>query len=245
MRLIWDPRPEVLEVEGLSVQYGRNEAVKQLDLNVAKNEVVGLIGPNGAGKSSTVRAIAGLQQADARKIEFCGQSILKRTPESIVRLGVSLVPEGRHIFPALTVKENLVVGASSRPSSELHERIDHYVQRFPVLGRYLDQPAGRLSGGEQQQLAIARALLADPSLLLLDEPTLGLSPVMVDQVFEILEGLRRDGTTILLIEQSASRTLAFADRSLLLSNGQVQHTFERGDNPNIDEVSGVYLTGGK
>lgn len=234
----------MLEVEGLSVQYGRNVAVKQLSLSVAENEVVGLIGPNGAGKSSTVRAIAGLQQASARRIEFKGQSILQRTPESIVRMGVSLVPEGRHIFSALTVKENLLVGASTQPASRFGERLEHFVGRFPVLGRYIDQPAGRLSGGEQQQLAIARALLAEPSLLLLDEPTLGLSPVMVDQVFEILEDLRRDGVTVLLIEQSATRTLAFADRTLVLANGEIQNSFERGDDPHIDEVSGVYLAGG-
>jgi branched-chain amino acid transport system ATP-binding protein len=210
----------VLRVEELSVRYRGVPAVRDVSLSVDEGEIVSLVGPNGAGKTSTLNAIFGLVRASGGSVEFEGTSLLGLPPERIVRRGLALVPEGRHIFSSLTVAENLRLGAVTRGKPTPGE-LDEVLDRFDVLRRLNDAPAGNLSGGEQQQLAIARALLSKPRLLLLDEPSLGLAPLVVDRVFEVLAELRDQGVTVLLVEQNASRAVELADRSYVLRSGSV------------------------
>ena len=210
----------MLELRDLHVSYGRIAAVQGLTLDVREGELVGLIGHNGAGKSTTVHAICGVLTPSRGEITFEGKSIRGKRSDDILRRGISLVPEGRRIFARLTVGENLRIGTSARRDrAEAAADVRAMTERFEVLGRYFDRPAGLLSGGEQQQLAIARALLSKPRLLILDEPTLGLAPLIVDQVFELLQELNREGTTLLLIEQNAARTIDVADRFYVLRAG--------------------------
>jgi len=212
----------MLSVHDLQVAYGGIAAVKGLSLTVTPGEVVALVGANGAGKSSTLAAIAGVVQPSSGVVEWDGASLVGRPPEWIARRGIALVPEGRDIFASLTVAENLHLGTLARRdragAAEARERI---FDRFPVLRRYAHTPAGKLSGGEQQQLAIARALLSGPRVLLLDEPSLGLAPKMVDLVFEVVAELRTQGVGVLLVEQNALRAISVADRSIVLRRGQV------------------------
>ncbi|QTI87264.1 ABC transporter ATP-binding protein [Streptomyces sp. AgN23] len=210
----------MLTISGLRVEYGKVPAVHDLDLRVAAGEIVALVGPNGAGKTSTLNAVFGLASVTAGTIEFEGRSLRGRAPEQIVRAGISLVPEGRHIFQRLTVAENLQLGLSNRRGREA-ALLDEVLDRFPVLRRYYSAGAAGLSGGEQQQLAIARALIARPRLLLLDEPSLGLAPLVVADVFSVLDDLRAQGMTVLLIEQNATRAIALADRGYVLSGGRI------------------------
>lgn len=231
----------VLEVRDLRVQYGSVVAVDGLSLDVAEGEVVGIIGANGAGKTSTLGAITGLVPATGR-VALDGRSIVGRATEQIASDGVALVPEGRHIFGTLSVEENLslgltVRGGTRRGRAELAEAFD----RFPVLERYAGSSAAHLSGGEQQQLAIARALLARPRLLILDEPSLGLAPLIVDEVFAVLDRLRSEGSTVLLVEQNAARTVAFADRTYLLNGGRVAHVGDRESFAREVDVAAAYL----
>jgi branched-chain amino acid transport system ATP-binding protein len=213
----------MLQIERLVAQFGRITALRGIDLSVEEGEVVGIVGPNGAGKTTLLGCIMGLVKPSLGSIRFRNKSLLAQSPEDIVRLGIALVPEGRRIFASLTVQENLLVGASSRPNDQsLRNDLERVSERFPVLRTYWRTPAGKLSGGEQQQLAIARALLARPRLLLLDEPSLGLSPILVRRVFDTLAELHRDGVTILLVEQNVRQTLEFAGRSYLFSNGRVE-----------------------
>ena len=211
----------MLKVEDIHVAYGRINAVQGLTLDVREGELVGLIGHNGAGKSTTVQAICGILRPSRGSIVLEGRSILGCKPDEVVRRGISLVPEGRRIFTRLSVGENLRIGTSGRRRDAAAARADvqAMTERFEVLGRYFDRPAGLLSGGEQQQLAIARALVARPRLLILDEPTLGLAPLIVDQVFDLLGELKAEGVTILLIEQNAARTIEIADRFYVLRAG--------------------------
>jgi branched-chain amino acid transport system ATP-binding protein len=211
----------MLKVEDIHVAYGRINAVQGLTLDVREGELVGLIGHNGAGKSTTVQAICGILRPSRGSIVLEGRSILGCKPDEVVRRGISLVPEGRRIFTRLSVGENLRIGTSGRRGDAAAARADvqAMTERFEVLGRYFDRPAGLLSGGEQQQLAIARALVARPRLLILDEPTLGLAPLIVDQVFDLLGELKAEGVTILLIEQNAARTIEIADRFYVLRAG--------------------------
>ena len=210
----------MLKITDLSVQYGRVRAVQSLSLEVNEGELVGLVGHNGAGKTTTLMTITGVLRPAGGHIVFDGRSLVGRSPDAILRAGISLVPEGRRIFGRLTVGENLKIGANARADRKHTERdIKRMLERFPVLERDWSKSGAKLSGGEQQQLAIARALLANPKLLLLDEPTLGLAPLMVDRVFEILEGLRNDGVTILLVEQNAARTIEIADRTYVMRSG--------------------------
>ena len=219
------PRPgarPLLAVTDLVVRYGAVSAVQGISLDVHPGEVVGLIGPNGAGKTSTLMAIFGLVPAASGAISFDGASLAGLPPEKVVRKGIALVPEGRQVFGTLTVAENLRLGATPRKDrSTLGEEMARIFALFPVLERYLATHAGRLSGGEQQQLAIARALLSKPRLLLLDEPSLGLAPIVIDGVFDAIDELRRSGVTILLVEQNAARTVEFADRTYLLRSGKI------------------------
>jgi branched-chain amino acid transport system ATP-binding protein len=231
----------VLRVDGLSVHYGRIRAVRDLSLRVGDGEVVGLLGPNGAGKSSTLAAIAGAVPPAAGTVELAGTDVTGWAPERIVRAGLALVPEGRRIFATLTVAENLALGATARTDrSAVRADVEAQLERFPVLRRYFRKPAGTLSGGEQQQLAVARALVGRPRLLLLDEPSLGLAPVLVDVIFEIVEQLRAEGQTILLVEQNAARTVALADRCYVLRSGRLVAEAARGQ-LHPDELGALYL----
>ena len=210
----------MLELRDVSVSYGRVAAVQGLSLEVKQGEFVGLVGHNGAGKSTTLMTIAGALRPVAGDVLFDGKSIIGLLPDEILRRGVALVPEGRRIFGRLSVGENIKIGATIRKDRKgVDEDIRAMLERFPVLQRYWNTSGAKLSGGEQQQLAIARALVSRPKLLLLDEPTLGLAPLMVDRVFDILEQLHAGGTTILLVEQNAARTIEMADRTYVLRTG--------------------------
>jgi branched-chain amino acid transport system ATP-binding protein len=205
-----------LELEALEVRHGAVHAVRGLSLTVDRGEIVGLIGPNGAGKSSTLNAVMGAVPAAGGDVRLDGRSLLGRKPEDVARAGVALVPEGRRIFAELTVEENLRLAAKNDLSAAY--------ELFPVVEEFRKRHAGALSGGQQQQLAIARALVAEPEVLLLDEPSLGLAPQVVDVVFEALQEIRGRGLAILLVEQRAQRTVALADRSHVLSNGRLRLT---------------------
>jgi branched-chain amino acid transport system ATP-binding protein len=210
----------MLKITDLSVNYGRVRAVQQLSLEVGEGELVGLVGHNGAGKTTTLLTITGSLKPASGQILLQGKNLIGRSPDAVLRAGVALVPEGRRIFGRLSVGENLKIGASTRRDRrQVDEDIARLLERFPVLERDWAKSGAKLSGGEQQQLAIARALVARPRLLLLDEPTLGLAPLMVDRVFEILDGLRNDGVTMLLVEQNAARTVEIADRTYVMRSG--------------------------
>jgi|SRR5581483_5498216 len=210
----------MLKITDLSVNYGRVRAVQNLSLEVGEGELVGLVGHNGAGKTTTLLTITGSIKPASGHIHFDGRELIGRSPDAVLRAGIALVPEGRRIFGRLSVGENLKIGASTRRDRKhIEQDIERMLERFPVLERDWSKSGAKLSGGEQQQLAIARALLSRPRLLLLDEPTLGLAPLMVDRVFEILESLRNDGVTILLVEQNAARTVEIADHTYVMRSG--------------------------
>ena len=212
----------LLDVAALTVAYGAVVAIRDVSLSVASGEIVAALGPNGAGKTTLLRTIAGALKPQRGTIAFDGRSLHGLSPEAVVRRGVALVPEGRHVFPNLTVQENLAVGGIARSDrEELQSDAERWLERFPILGDRSDQLAGTLSGGEQQQLAIARALMSRPRMLLLDEPSLGLAPIFVDRIFELVEELRAAGVTVLLVEQNVHRALDLADRAYVLSVGAV------------------------
>ena len=213
----------MLEVRDLHVNYGAIAAVRGLSLAVASGELVALIGANGAGKTTVLATIAGVLKPRQGTIAFEGQAIAGQVPEAILRKGLAMVPEDREIFPALTVEENLKLGAYIRKdAAEFRRDLARMIELFPILGERLDQAAGTLSGGEQQQLAIARALMSHPRLLMLDEPSLGLAPRLVEQVFHLITRLHKEGTTILLVEQNVNQTLLICDRAYLLSMGRIE-----------------------
>jgi branched-chain amino acid transport system ATP-binding protein len=233
----------VLEVDGLGVRYGGVSAVRDVSLELGAGEIVGLIGPNGAGKSTTLHAIMGALPIHAGDVRHVGRSLRGRSPEAIARTGIALVPEGRRIFAELSVNENLRLGLSGRRRREGSDQaIDEVHALFPVLREYGRRPAGTLSGGQQQQLAIGRALVASPDVLLLDEPSLGLAPKVVDLVFEALEEVRRRGISVLLVEQRAQRTVAFADRTYLLANGELRLTLTPADAGDTQAMVQAYLS---
>jgi len=214
----------VLECSGVEVRYGELPAVRNLDLTLGRGEIVGLIGPNGAGKSTTLHAIMGLVPVARGEIRLHGAR-LRGQPEDRARAGIGLVPEGRHIFAALTVAENLRLGLSARRSMAGADEDRRWVtDLFPVVGEFAHRLAGTLSGGQQQQLAIARALIARPEILLLDEPSLGLAPLVVQTLFETLGAIRERGVSILLVEQRGALTVRFADRTHVLANGELRLT---------------------
>ena len=231
----------ILELERLEVAYAGVPAVRNLSLSVDRGEMVGLIGPNGAGKSTTLRAIMGIVRPAGGDIRLAGRSIRGRAPERIARAGVALVPEGRRIYPNLTVDENLRLGLAARRGRARDDMLESLRELFPVLERYRSQPGGVLSGGEQQQLAIARALAAEPDVILLDEPSLGLAPTVVDAVFERLAQIRERGVTTLLVEQRAQRTVASADRTYALANGELRATFTPADAYDTDRLVAAYF----
>ncbi|MEI6845264.1 MAG: ABC transporter ATP-binding protein [Actinomycetes bacterium] len=230
----------MIKIEGLNVSYRKVPALVDVSISVGQGELIGLIGPNGAGKSTLVKAIAGLVKPTSGTIIFDGVNLLGKFPEDIARLGVSFVPEGRHIFQSLSVSENLSLGyASGGTFDEVsHEAV---LDQFPALRRYYNDSAAGLSGGEQQQLAFARALLAKPKLLILDEPSLGLAPLIIDSVFETLDKLRATGVTILLVEQNASRTIAIADRTYVLGGGKIRREGTAKDLLNREDMLETYL----
>jgi branched-chain amino acid transport system ATP-binding protein len=211
----------MLEISGLKVAYGGIEAVKGVTLEVREGELVSLIGANGAGKTTTLKAVTGLQPAAAGEIRFLGRSVRGQGAWDLVRQGLVMVPEGRGTFTRMTITENLQMGAYVRRDGEVAEDLDRVFALFPRLKERRQQLAGTMSGGEQQMLAMGRALMARPRLLLLDEPSMGLSPIMVDKIFEVVADIHRRGTTVLLVEQNASRALQLADRGYVMDSGEV------------------------
>jgi branched-chain amino acid transport system ATP-binding protein len=232
-----------LVVEGLEVQYGAVRAVRGVSFEVQPGEIVGLIGPNGAGKSSTLHAIMGVAPLSAGDVRLGNKSLRGRRPEDIARDGVALVPEGRRIFAELTVEENLRLGfAARRARGDVTDVLRRVYDLFPIVEEFRRRQAGALSGGQQQQLAIARALVAEPDVLLLDEPSLGLSPTMVDVVFDSLAAIREQGLAVLLVEQRAQRTVALADRSHVLANGELRLTLGPENAGDTETMVAAYLS---
>jgi branched-chain amino acid transport system ATP-binding protein len=212
----------MLELRDVTAQYGAIVALRGVSITVGRGELVALIGANGAGKTTTMSTAAGIVRPTAGSIHLENESLIGLPPERVVRRGVAMVPENRDIFPSLTVEQNLRLGAFTRRNrAEYQDDLAEMCERFPILHERLDQSAGTLSGGEQQQLAIARALMSHPRLLMLDEPSLGLAPALVEDVFRLITSLHQQGTTILLVEQNVSKALEVADRAYLLNMGEV------------------------
>ena len=231
----------MLEVRELSKAFGGLKAVDKASLDVKQGEIVGLIGPNGAGKSSTLHSIMGAAPVTGGDVRLDGRSLVGRRPEDVARRGIALVPEGRRIFGELTVEENLRLGLAGRKARRNGGSIGRAYELFPVLREFRSRQAGVLSGGQQQQLAIGRALAAEPDVLLLDEPSLGLAPKIVDVVFEALAQIRDAGLGVLLVEQRAQRTVALADRSHVLANGELRLTLGPEDAGDTDRLVAAYL----
>jgi branched-chain amino acid transport system ATP-binding protein len=229
-----------LAVDKLEVRHGAVRAVRGLSFEVAPREIVGLIGPNGAGKSSTLHAIMGAAPVVGGDVTLGGRSLVGRRTEDIARAGVALVPEGRRIFAELTVEENLRLGLAGRRGGD-GDAFDRVYELFPIVHEFRRRSAGALSGGQQQQLAIARALVAEPDVLLLDEPSLGLAPRIVDVVFDALATIRESGLAVLLVEQRAQRTVALADRTYVIANGELRLTLGPDDAGDTDRLVAAYL----
>lgn len=233
----------MLEIEGIELRYGAVKAVRDVSLRMEQGELVTLLGANGAGKSSTLKSIAGVLKPARGTIRLDGQDISGLSPEQLVRRGVAMVPETRDVFPDLTVEENLQLGAfcRRRDTRGVAASRDRMFELFPLLAERTRQPAGTLSGGQQQQLVIARAMMSDPRLLLLDEPSLGLAPVIVDRIFEMIVELRQSGVTILLVEQNATKALKISDRSYVLSLGRVAASGTSDDIAARSDLKSIYL----
>ncbi len=230
----------LLEIKNLVVRYGGIEAVRGISLDVPKGRIVTLIGSNGAGKSSTLRSVVGLVKPAGGSITFKGEDLLKLPTETIVTRGITLVPEGRRVFVNLTVEENLKMGAYMR-KDDISKDLDRVYTLFPRLKERSWQPAGTLSGGEQQMLAIARALMSRPELVMMDEPSLGLAPIIVQEVFEIIREINQEGTTILLIEQNANMALQTADYGAVMETGKITLTGTGAELAANEQVREAYL----
>ena len=234
----------LLEIVDLVARYGRITALEGISLTVEEGEIVTMIGANGAGKTTTLRAISGLVRPASGAIRFAGRDISRLAPNEIVRAGISHSPEGRHVFPRMTVRENLELGAYTRTSkAEIAEDTARVLEIFPRLGERFEQKAGTMSGGEQQMLAIARAMMSRPRVLLLDEPSLGLSPKLVQTIFAVIRDINARGTTILLIEQNARQALAVAARGYVLEVGTIVHSGPAADLAASEAVRAAYLGG--
>jgi branched-chain amino acid transport system ATP-binding protein len=236
----------LLSLEGLVVRYGEIEALHGVSLSIEAGEVVTLLGANGAGKSTTLRAISGLLKPEGGDIQFEGKSIAALAPEAIVKLGIAHVPEGRRLFPGLTARENIMLGGSNRgrvAKAQLVRESDEMFDLFPDIRPFADTLGWMLSGGQQQMVAVARGLMAKPRLLLLDEPSLGLAPVIVQKVFSIIGEIRRRGTTVLLVEQNARMALSVADRGYVLETGRLAVSGKPAELWSNDEVRAAYLGG--
>lgn len=233
----------MLNVANLTVRYGMIEAVHDVSFSVNQGEIVSLIGANGAGKTTILRTISGLIRPAAGTITFEDKAITKEAPQKIVADGLSQVPEGRHVFAGLTVQENLEMGAFLRKDSEVKNDYEEVFKKFPVLKERRNQDASTLSGGEQQMLAMGRALMSKPKLLLLDEPSMGLAPIFIKEIFTIVQEIQKQGTTILLIEQNAKMALSIADRGYVLETGSVVLEGTGQELLNSEEVKKAYLGG--
>ena len=230
----------ILEIKNLSVAYGGIEAIKDISFDVEEGKIVTLIGSNGAGKSSTLRSIAGIVKAKAGEVLFEGENILGLSPDQIVKKGITLVPEGRHVFPNLTVLENLKIGAYLR-KDKLDSDIEYVYSLFPRLKERSWQLAGTLSGGEQQMLAVGRALMARPKLIMMDEPSLGLAPLVVQGIFDIIRTINEQGITVLLIEQNANMALKAADNAFVMQTGEITMRGTGAELLANEEVKEAYL----
>jgi branched-chain amino acid transport system ATP-binding protein len=232
----------MLKIEGLHTYYGNIHALKGIDVEIGAGEIVSLIGSNGAGKSTTLNTIAGLVRASEGKITFQGRDITNVAPYNLVKLGMSLSPEGREVFASLTVEENLRLGAfSKKDKAQISASFDRVYDLFPRLKERVSQQAGTLSGGEQQMLAIGRALMSEPKLLLLDEPSLGLAPNIVQMIFSLITDINRQGTTILLIEQNANMALSVSNRAYVLETGKITMSGDARDLADDPRVKKAYL----
>ncbi len=231
----------MLKVSGLKVAYGGIQAVKGIDFEVHQGELVSLIGANGAGKTTTLKAVTGIQPIAMGEVEFMGHSIKGQGAWELVKQGLVMVPEGRGTFTRMTITENLQMGAYVRNDSEIDADIDKVFGIFPRLKERKDQLAGTMSGGEQQMLAMGRALMARPKVLLLDEPSMGLSPIMVDKIFEVVDNIHKQGTTVLLVEQNASRALQLATRGYVMDSGEVTMSGDAKVLLNDPKVRAAYL----
>ena len=233
----------MLEIEGLTTRYGAIAALREATLSVGANEIVGLIGPNGAGKTTLLGSIAGLLRPVAGRVTFEGRDVTGASPDAMLRAGVALVPEHRRLFANLTVADNLRVGGVTVASADRSKLIEEMVALFPVLGDKFTTSAGYLSGGEAQQLAIARALMSRPQVVLMDEPSLGLAPTMVDLVFDLVARLRSDGRTLLIVEQNAKRLLSVADRAYVMRSGEIVLSGTAEELRNRDDLFEAFVGG--
>ena len=233
----------ILKVDNINVYYGAIHAIKGISFHVDEGEVVTLIGANGAGKSTTLNTISGLLRSKTGSVEFMGKSLNKTPAHKIVSQGLALVPEGRRVFLQMTVQENLEMGAFTQKNSGVAADLEMVYEQFPRLKERFRQTAGTLSGGEQQMLAMGRALMSHPKLLMLDEPSMGLAPILVEQIFEIIQNLHKAGTTILLVEQNAQAALSVADRGYVLETGKIVTTGTGRDLLSSPEIKKAYLGG--
>ena len=233
----------LLDVDNINVYYGAIHAIKGISFHVDEGEIVTLIGANGAGKTTTLNTISGLLRSRTGDVKFRDKSLAHTAPHSIIREGLALVPEGRRIFLQLTVEENLEMGAYTRPKEEVASSLERVFELFPRLEERRRQIGGTLSGGEQQMLAMGRALMSKPKLMMLDEPSMGLAPILVEQVFDIIRSLHAAGTTILLVEQNARMALSIADRAYVLENGQITLSGTGEELIQSEKVQKAYLGG--
>lgn len=232
----------LLEINDLHVSYGAIRALNGISCTMNKGEIVALIGANGAGKSTTLRTISGLIKPSTGLILYKGVDLVKIPPHKIVSMGISQVPEGRRVFPLMSVKENLEMGAYTRKSrTEMRKSMEEVFERFPRLLERINQPAGTLSGGEQQMLAMGRALMSKPEVLLLDEPSMGLAPMLVKEIFNIIKDINESGTSILLVEQNAHMALTIAHRAYVLETGEVALSGSAAELANNEQVRKAYL----
>ena len=234
---------EILKVENMNVYYGAIHAIKGISFHVDQGEVVTLIGANGAGKSTTLQTVSGLLRSRTGSIRFCGESISNVPSHKIVEKGLAQVPEGRRIFLQMSVEENLEMGAYTQSASGVEADLEKVYAQFPRLKERRRQIAGTLSGGEQQMLAIGRALMSHPKLLMLDEPSMGLAPILVEQIFDIIRQLHAEGTTILLVEQNAQMALSVADRAYVMETGKITLSGTGAELAASDQVKKAYLGG--
>lgn len=233
----------MLKVEDIHVYYGSIHAIKGISFEVNEGEIVTLIGANGAGKSTTLKTVSSMMKPRSGEIHFEGTSLLGVKPHQIVGMGMAHCPEGRRIFQQMTVRDNLEMGAYTRPNTEIDPSIDHVYTLFPRLKERYKQIAGTLSGGEQQMLAMGRAMMSKPKLLMLDEPSMGLAPLLVEEIFKIIQDLNKAGTTILLVEQNAQMALSIANRGYVLETGKILKTAPAADLLKDETVKKAYLGG--
>lgn len=234
----------MLKVEKLNVHYGVIHALKDVSMEVKKGEIVSLIGANGAGKTTLLQTISGLLKKTSGEVMFLGKSMNKVSAKNIVKEGITQVPEGRHIFPGMSVYENLLMGAYLRKDKDgIKADLQDIYQRFPILEKRSSQDASTLSGGEQQMLAMGRALMARPKILLLDEPSMGLAPILVKEIFNIIKDINEKGTTVLLVEQNAKMALSIADRAYVMETGNIVMTGTGAELVNSPEIQKAYLGG--